>query len=240
MSSMAAVLYTVVGGVLGAALNQYVTHLRDRRTARALVIERLQEVETALAELRWPEETATITNDRVEGFTHLEKLLAALESSCLIAGIPRSAVAIYVTCCRLYEGLGRARFQADRFIKGMEIRRRPTLYSNEGKEELVQRVIDRSSSIKTGTTNMEKSVDEQREQALELLAKVVWHPYTILARRPALSGVEKATAGLESMRREFMSEIRITDRLVKELDKRSILRDKVPGAESDPIPRITR
>jgi hypothetical protein len=46
-------LYTTIGGVIGAGLTQYVTHLRDRRAARAQVIERLADAEDAFAALRW-------------------------------------------------------------------------------------------------------------------------------------------------------------------------------------------
>jgi hypothetical protein len=39
------ILYTTIGGVIGAALTQYVTHLRDRRAARALIIEKVAAAE---------------------------------------------------------------------------------------------------------------------------------------------------------------------------------------------------
>jgi hypothetical protein len=47
MSSVVALLYTTIGGVLGAGLNQYVTHIKDRRTARASVIGCLQAAQDA-------------------------------------------------------------------------------------------------------------------------------------------------------------------------------------------------
>ena len=120
MSGFVALLYTVVGGVLGAGLNQYVTHLRDRRTARALVIERLHEAEATLAELRWAEGNVKTINDLEKCSTSLEKLLAALESACLIAGIPRAAVVVYTGCCRLYGGYKIADLQIIEAIEAAE------------------------------------------------------------------------------------------------------------------------
>ena len=54
MSGISAVLFTRVGGILGAGLTQYVTRIQDRRIARASVIERVHDIEEALVELRWP------------------------------------------------------------------------------------------------------------------------------------------------------------------------------------------
>jgi hypothetical protein len=82
------IVYTTIGGVIGAALTQYVTHLRDRRAARALVIERIADVEEAFTTLQ--------LSSPVDGSEPIESSiageLAALESACLVAGAPRSAL----------------------------------------------------------------------------------------------------------------------------------------------------
>jgi hypothetical protein len=88
-------LYTTVRGVIGAGLTQYVTHLRDRRAARALVVERLADVEEAFTALRLalPEDGFPPTESQVA------RKLAALELHALSQGsrgrflhaIPQSA-----------------------------------------------------------------------------------------------------------------------------------------------------
>lgn len=114
MSSITAVLYTTFGGVLGAGLTQYVTHVRDRRTARASVIECIYEVEAVVLGLRWPEDVPT---EEVKGnYVSLEKLLAKLESACLIAGIPRAPLALYATSCRIYGGASRCLSSMDEML----------------------------------------------------------------------------------------------------------------------------
>jgi hypothetical protein len=86
-------LYTTIGGVIGAGLTQYVTHLRDRRAARALVIERIADVEEAFAVLRW-----TVPKDAYPpGTSQMASKLAALEASSLIAGVPRSILVCYTS-----------------------------------------------------------------------------------------------------------------------------------------------
>jgi hypothetical protein len=47
--------YTVSGGVVGAGLNQYVTNIGQRRTARATVVEKVAETEALYSRMRWPE-----------------------------------------------------------------------------------------------------------------------------------------------------------------------------------------
>ena len=44
-SAFSVFLYTTFGGIVGAGLTQYVTHLRDRRTARAAILEKVAAVE---------------------------------------------------------------------------------------------------------------------------------------------------------------------------------------------------
>ena len=92
-------LYTTIGGVIGAGLTQYVTHLRDRRAARALVVERLADVEEAFTALRLalPEDGLPNTESQ------MARKLAALEAACLVAGVPRPVISCYTVVCRHYE-----------------------------------------------------------------------------------------------------------------------------------------
>lgn len=98
MPEVIVLLYTTIGGVLGAGLNQYVTHVRDRRGARALVVERLAEVEEAYAGLRRP-----LSEDAPPSPSRLARLLGSLEAAGLIAGIPRAILMCYIAICKYYE-----------------------------------------------------------------------------------------------------------------------------------------
>lgn len=95
---MTAVLYTTAGGIIGAAATQYVTHIRDRRSARALVIERLAEVEETYVALRWP-----MTGETPYDGSRISKQLGSLEGAALIAGIPQAVIKCYVIGCQCYE-----------------------------------------------------------------------------------------------------------------------------------------
>jgi hypothetical protein len=91
MSGLVAIAYTTAGGVIGAGVTQYITHIRDRRSTRALVIERLSDAEEAYIELRWPTSSETPYSP-----SRIVKLLSSLEAAALIAGVPKSVLTCYV------------------------------------------------------------------------------------------------------------------------------------------------
>ena len=98
MSSIAVVAYTTAGGIIGAGLTQYVTHLKDRRSARAQVFEKMSEIEDIFIELRWP-----ITSESLYSLPRMPKLLGSLEAAALIAGLPRTIISLYASGCRFHE-----------------------------------------------------------------------------------------------------------------------------------------
>jgi uncharacterized phage infection (PIP) family protein YhgE len=94
--SLLVLAYTTVGGVVGAALTQYVTHLRDRRSARAAVVSNVAQVESALARRQSAE--TPVSQDIEQNFN---EALAGLEGACLIAGVPRGILSMYIYACQI-------------------------------------------------------------------------------------------------------------------------------------------
>ena len=89
------ILYTTVGGVVGAALTQYVAHLRDRRAARALIIEKVAAAEAEYVLLA-DEINKSSTGQKSADRSKLNAALASVEAACLIAGVPRANVMSYI------------------------------------------------------------------------------------------------------------------------------------------------
>lgn len=103
MNEILVLAYTAGGGAIGAALNQYVTHVSQRRGARAAVVASISEIELLYSKIRWPSVMSNnISSKEKEAYAEMEKLLHALEGTALIAGIPRSIVSAYVIACRQY------------------------------------------------------------------------------------------------------------------------------------------
>ena len=93
--SLTAVLYTTFGGVIGAGLTQYITHIRDRRTARADIIEKVASVEAQYALVASLGGEPSDGQHRID-LSGLNASLASAEAACLIAGVPRIPTTIYV------------------------------------------------------------------------------------------------------------------------------------------------
>lgn len=252
MSSVTALLYTTIGGVLGAGLNQYVTHVRDRRAARASVIKGLHDVEITLSRLRWPEDPAISTSKIQKRFIHLERLLATLESACLIAGIPRAAVAVYTNSCRYYEGFYRSRLNAAQGIKAVEALKEKmnSLRDDPGRDYSagIEKVLERGSALTAKATDLiakvtsaEKDVNELHESALQLLSRLIWHPFLILPYRRVFSRLEEKMNNSERLCRQYVSSSRETRGWVAEIEQawdrasRVINNDQPHNREGSPV-----
>ncbi len=88
-------LYTTIGGVIGAGLTQYVTHLRDRRAGRAAIIEKVAAAETEYI-LFANQATESSFDRKSTDLSRLNAALASVEAACLIAGVPRANVMLYI------------------------------------------------------------------------------------------------------------------------------------------------
>ncbi|MEU6779327.1 hypothetical protein ABZ912_08980 [Nonomuraea angiospora] len=86
-------LSTLAAAVIGGVIAPQITQLKERRAARALVRERVADVES----LRWLEYP----------YSEYKRALAALEAAALIAGVPRIAVQRYVKATDATRGVMR-------------------------------------------------------------------------------------------------------------------------------------
>ncbi|TDE26424.1 hypothetical protein E1295_44330 [Nonomuraea mesophila] len=82
MDAWLQVLSTLAAAVIGGVIAPQITQARERRAARALVRERIADVES----LRWLEDP----------YLEYKRALAALEAAALIARVPRDVVQRYM------------------------------------------------------------------------------------------------------------------------------------------------
>lgn len=193
------VLYTTIGGVIGAALTQYVTHLRDRRAARALVVERLADVEEAFEALHWalpPDGTQPPAEPQMAG------KLAALEAASLVAGIPRSIYACYASTIKCYENSRRI-LQAETWfaLQTVQSANDNLAELRESKdnvaanlESMRDHLITLSGQVKTG----ENGIFKIHDAALKMLSKALWKPNILPIRWWKLRGLKQRVNRLDS------------------------------------------
>lgn len=195
------IVYTTIGGVIGAALTQYVTHLRDRRAARALVIERLADVEEAFEALHWalpPDGTQPPAEPQMAG------KLAALEAASLVAGIPRSIYTCYASTIKCYENSQRILQAATWFVLQTvqsandnlaELRESPSKDNvTANLESIRDHLITLSSQVKTG----EDPIFKIHDAALKTLSKALWHPNILPIRWWKLRGLQQRVNALDN------------------------------------------
>ena len=87
MNQLTTLAYTAIGGAIGAGLNQYVTNIGQRRTARAAVVSKVLEAEAIYAKLRWPNSISGGADSTHDLRADLERCLYELEGAGLVAGI---------------------------------------------------------------------------------------------------------------------------------------------------------
>ena len=202
--------YTTIGGVIGAGLTQYVTHLRDRRAARALVIERLADVEEAFTALR----LALSEDGPAQTESLVATKLAALEAVSLIAGIPRSVLACYTETVKYYENAHRIS-QTVVFI-GVQ-----TAQSINDNIAELREIHDRDSivaTLKTISESIETLYGQVKategpafrihDAALHLLSRALWHPVILQLDRRKLRALKKNANRLEETSRRLAGTLR--------------------------------
>jgi hypothetical protein len=213
MSSAMTILYTTIGGVIGAGLNQYVTHIKDRRSARGMVITILEDVEVALSGLRWQENDGRGPKKVATRIAQLGKLMASLESVCLVAGIPRAAVMTYASCCRIYENILRLRLVTGEAIKVAEYGSKLLADSNADLADDMKKLSDALNELGNLTPlldelkDIEESVDELHVRALQRLGRMMWHPYLIVIYRTSLLNQERFLNSIDQRIRKLAARI---------------------------------
>jgi hypothetical protein len=204
------ILYTTVGGVIGAALTQYVTHPRDRRAARALVIERLADVEEIFAVLRLapPEDNLESIESPIAG------KLAALESACLVAGVPRSVLTCYAASIRSYEAAHRiqnsARYVSEKMAQSVN-NNATKLIERPDRENIVailKRLSEAINHIQERANDIDKPAFRIHDEALQELSRSLWHPLILQLHWRKLRALQRAAKNLEKTSRQISETLR--------------------------------
>jgi hypothetical protein len=191
-------LYTTIGGSVGAAITQYVTHIRDRRAARALVLENINKVEIAYAALK-----PTIRDNFVElSYSSVDELLGALEATGMIAGVPRCYLQLYMSSIKINCEYRRMEAIADGITRrGIEgaITLSDTKYLEPVKmmEDLreVVRISKRVQEI------ARERPEEMRRFALSLLNVALWHPWAAQFVKRRVSRLKSDIGQIDEMYR---------------------------------------
>jgi hypothetical protein len=198
LSGLIVVLYTTAGGIVGAGVTQYVTHIRDRRSARALVIERLSEVEETYVSLRWP-----MTNDTPYIASRIARQLGSLKAAALVAGVPRAVITCYVTGCQYYEDARRMSRSANLLAQQLTV----SITENTQAISALPNVAEIKQRLATITESIESILSQLKEgdkrafglhdNSLSLLGKTLWHPIIFQLNRRRLRSLQKSANSLE-------------------------------------------
>jgi hypothetical protein len=173
-------LYTTAGGIVGAAATQYVTHIRDRRSVRALVIENVGDLEAAYAALKITY-SATDDNVEVDPLPSIEQYLARVEAAALIAGVPYTCLMIYIGCVRANYEARSLEAAADGFavrvLKGMPKVLESGKYRPDEVKKSLEEAIELAKRIRdiAGDSRGERT----RLSSLSLLKMAIWHPWAV-------------------------------------------------------------
>lgn len=235
MNQLLVLAYTVGGGVIGAALNQYATNIGQRRNARATVVSKLSEVEEIYALIRWP------NNDPKENITYdlhlkLEQCLHALEGAGLVAGVPRSTLSAYILICRLADTLEYTKLVITNIEHDLAIfipklqtyAKHPTLEPTVN--EAFTKVDTLKQSCKTLTERTEtrrKENHDYHDVVLDALSGSLWHPIIAKFRWLKDRQLRKITSYNEGVRRNVFA---ITQ------DVQTIKNDLLKAVDKLPLP----
>jgi hypothetical protein len=177
------IVYTTIGGVIGAALTQYVTHLRDRRAARALIIEKVAAAEAEYV-LFADEVNESSTDQKNADRSKLNAAPASVEAACLIAGVPRANVMAYIVSRQLGAQVRlTVRFTA--WFTGKVDRLRQIAALDEHKAQLSE-VSSRLEQHQTANSELDACSAQLDVAALDELRRSVWHPFMVQLRKRKL------------------------------------------------------
>lgn len=240
LSGLIPIVYTTAGGVIGAGITQYVTHIRDRRSTRALVIERLSEVEEAYIALRWP-----TSNDTPYSHSRVAKLLSSLEAAALVAGVPKSVLTCYVVSCQAYEDARRISRGAD-FLSAQlaeKVTQNAQALSVNPNLSAIKKSLTIISEnvvhVKSTTKEMEKHVFALHDASYSLLIKVIWRPIKFQFNRRRLRSLRKSAAALELNNRKMGDLLRQMESFYTEASTAGFIQNsKTPQSSDSEVSRV--
>ena len=237
MTEVPVLLYTTIGAVVGAGLTQYVTHVRDRRAARALVVERLTEVEEAYVALRWP-----LSGDE-SPYSHsrIARLLGSLEAAGLIAGVSRAILLCYIAICRFYEDTYRLSHGTN-LLAGQVGRKigqnADNLRGHSNLPDVVkgmQKIAADVEKIQARVKDVDAPASELHDEALEELSRALWHPLALQFRRWKLHDLQQRAAALEKSSRDLAGLLRQMGIMYEQAASDSFLQSPENSSPDRPI-----
>jgi hypothetical protein len=234
VSGILVLAYTTIGGVLGAGLTQYVTHVRDRRTARAQVVERLTQAEEVYASLREPLPGDEQSSSR----SRMVVPLGSLEAAGLIAGVPRTILSRYIRSCRIYEDSHRMLDGTQLFVDQLArtVSGQADKIRESGNVESVQAslqvIIKNVGDIGIRVDKIDDPAFRLHDAALEELGLALWHPVKLQLRRRKLRATQRLAETIEKMSQDLTGSVRSIDVLCKTVSARNF-QFKAAAAEND-------
>lgn len=218
--NLVALIYTTGGGVVGAVVTQYVTHIIDRRAARARVIEQIAKAEAAYAALGVSFDIKTID---VSPLARLDEFLGSLEAAALIAGVPRVYLRFYLDSFRFCYECRRLEVTADRLTLGVVKNLPEILKTDESLDpararEYTQEAIGIAKGLRRVAAD--EHPDSLRRSALHLLGIAIWHPHIALVLKWKVSKLTRTLDKVDKARQSLMS---VNGRLEGKLDLTSYI-----------------
>jgi hypothetical protein len=235
MNQLVVLGYTVGGGVIGAGLNQYVTNIGQRRTARAAVVEKVSEVEASYAKIVLPGGSSADNDIVRELHTKMEQHLHALEGAGLIAGIPRGILSTYITTCRMTDTFNEVKSAVTALGNEVEKHVKPRLgtfidskgpgISDDDREyadyatgkagEMLQQCRTSLEEIK----DAEKATSGYHDAALDALRVSLWNPIVSKFRWRKHQDLRRIDEELERDRRSLSAAAQETREKKEALNK---------------------
>lgn len=203
--SLIALVYTTGGGIVGAAATQYVTHVRDRRTARALVIEQIAKIEAAYGALRVSVNAETM---EVNPLPSLDELLGSLEAAALIAGVPRVFFRPYIDSVRLCYEYRRLEVATDsmafKIVKGLpKILEIDKSLDPAKLPEYAREAFELLKNIREHTADADERFEHLARSSLHILSAAIWYPFIVQVARRKASKLTRAVDDLNKLRQQL-------------------------------------
>lgn len=202
LSAFGIFLYTTLGAVIGAGLTQYVTHLRDRRAARATIIEKLAAAEGEYAALTG-KSVESLADQENPSFSEFNRVLASVEAACLIAGVPRANVTTYIISRQV--GARVASFRYVTMVASREAgRRRQAIEAGLLGESAanLDEGLSLARTLQAVFDELDGSCDHLTSIAFNELMRSIWHPFVVHLRKSQLHKLQQQVKDIEASLRE--------------------------------------
>ena len=240
----------MVGGAIGAGVNQYVTNIGQRRTARANVVKTVSEVEAIFAKLRWPGSADRDEDNASKLHAELQECLYSLEGAGLIAGVPRDTVSAYILVCRMLdtaESNQAALDAADAAEEELKSQLASQAASGHAEaasiEALIHRIdesLNRSEPFREVIEDSKKTLTADHYSTLDMLSEALWHP--VISKIPprnrrqsqqTFEHVERMRRGLDQNAKDLLKQKNVMTKLASRLQAQGLLG---AGQGADPPP----